>query len=67
MSEIFNVLAIGTHPDDIEFGCGGTLRKLADNGCIITNVLVTSGGEGGRNIGAAQLCRIREEEALCSL
>ena len=24
-----NILAIGAHPDDIEFGCGGTLTKYA--------------------------------------
>ena len=22
-----NVMAIGAHPDDVEFGCGGTLFK----------------------------------------
>ena len=26
-------LAIGAHPDDIEFGCGGTLAKWAAAGC----------------------------------
>ncbi len=27
-----NILAIGAHPDDIEFGCGGTLIKSIDEG-----------------------------------
>jgi hypothetical protein len=26
-------LAIGAHPDDVEFGCGGTLAKWAAAGC----------------------------------
>ncbi len=26
-------LAIGAHPDDIEFGCGATLAKWAAAGC----------------------------------
>ena len=26
---MMNVLAIGAHPDDIEYGCGGTLLKLS--------------------------------------
>ena len=29
---VMNILAIGAHPDDIEFGCGGTLIKYADGG-----------------------------------
>ena len=27
-----NILALGAHPDDIEFGCAGTLAKYANNG-----------------------------------
>lgn len=27
-----NILAIGAHPDDIEFGCGGTLLKYSKAG-----------------------------------
>ena len=29
-----NVMAIGAHPDDIEFGCSGTLMKHKERGCL---------------------------------
>ena len=31
-----NILAIGAHPDDIEFGCFGTLKKHKDQGDNVT-------------------------------
>lgn len=42
-----NVLAIGAHPDDVEFGCGGTLIKLSRLGAKITIFIATSGDVGG--------------------
>ncbi len=42
-----NILAIGSHPDDIEFGCGGTLIKYADKGHNIFMMIMTEGGQGG--------------------
>jgi LmbE family N-acetylglucosaminyl deacetylase len=39
-------LAIGAHPDDIEFGCGGTLAKWADGGCRIHHLVCTDGSKG---------------------
>ena len=36
-----NVLAIGAHPDDIEFGCGGTLIKHKDEGHKVIYVCMT--------------------------
>tara|TARA_B100001094_G_scaffold228308_1_gene222857 strand:+ start:504 stop:1151 length:648 start_codon:yes stop_codon:yes gene_type:complete len=36
-----NVLAIGAHPDDIEFGCGGTLINHKDNGDKVIYVCMT--------------------------
>lgn len=39
-------LAIGAHPDDIEFGCGGTLAGWAASGCQIAMVIVTDGSKG---------------------
>lgn len=39
-------LAIGAHPDDIEFGCGGTLAKWAAQGCEIFHLVCTDGSKG---------------------
>jgi len=39
-------LAIGAHPDDIEFGAGGTLARWAAGGCEVTMVIVTDGSKG---------------------
>lgn len=39
-------LAIGAHPDDIEFGCGATLAKWAANGCVVNHLVLTDGSKG---------------------
>jgi len=36
-----NVLAIGAHPDDIEFGCFGTLKKHVNKGDKVTLLVMT--------------------------
>jgi LmbE family N-acetylglucosaminyl deacetylase len=41
-----SVLAVGAHPDDIEFGCGGTLAKWADAGCVVHHLVCTDGSKG---------------------
>ena len=41
------ILAIGAHPDDIEFGCGGTLIKYAQQGHDVFLLVMTDGGAGG--------------------
>jgi LmbE family N-acetylglucosaminyl deacetylase len=41
------ILAIGAHPDDIEFGCGGTLIKYARQGHEIFLLVMTEGTGGG--------------------
>jgi LmbE family N-acetylglucosaminyl deacetylase len=42
-----NILAIGAHPDDIEFGCGGTLIKYARQGHQVFLLIMTEGSAGG--------------------
>ncbi|RMF93411.1 MAG: PIG-L family deacetylase [Candidatus Schekmanbacteria bacterium] len=41
------ILAIGSHPDDIEVGCGGTLKKYAQKGDEIYYLIMTMGEQGG--------------------
>ena len=40
------ILAIGAHPDDIEFGCGGTLIKYTQRGHRLFLQIMTEGGLG---------------------
>lgn len=40
------ILAIGPHPDDIEFGCGGTLIKYAAAGHDVNIYVITDGSFG---------------------
>ncbi len=39
-------LAIGAHPDDVEFGCGATLAKWAAEGCVVHHLVCTDGSKG---------------------
>ncbi len=49
-----NILAIGAHPDDIEFGCGGTLIKYAQAGHNVYFLVLTDGSYGGDAQGRMQ-------------
>jgi len=45
--EVTNILAVGSHPDDVELGCGGTLAKHIFNGDEVFVVILTNGEQGG--------------------
>lgn len=57
-------LAIGAHPDDIDFGCGATLAKWAAAGCSVFELVLTDGSKGSWNPGSdrAELIATRQEE-----
>ena len=57
-------LAIGAHPDDVEFGCGATLAKWADAGCTVHHLVLTDGSKGTWDPSAdtAALAARREDE-----
>ena len=57
-------LAIGAHPDDIEFGCGATLAKWAEAGCEASLLVCTDGSKGTWDAGAdiAALVARRQRE-----
>ena len=54
-----NILAIGAHWDDIELGCGLTLKKLKENGHNIFTVVVCS-SQYGQDVDEG----MKESEAL---
>lgn len=57
-------LAVGAHPDDVEFGCGATLAKWAAAGCRIWHLVCTDGAKGSWDPSedVATLVQIRQEE-----
>ena len=56
------ILAIGSHPDDIEFGCGGTLIKYTRGGHDLRLLVLTAGGGGGD-----AALRRQEQEAAAAI
>ena len=59
-----SALAVGAHPDDVEFGCGGTLARWAAEGCVVHHLVLTDGSKGTWDLeaDAATLVTRREEE-----
>jgi LmbE family N-acetylglucosaminyl deacetylase len=55
-----NILALGAHPDDIEYGCGGTFLKYAKRGEDIYFMVLTKGEFGGN----AEVREKEQEEAM---
>ncbi len=62
--KIERVMVVTAHPDDSEFGAGGTIAKLVKEGCEVTYVIVTNGnkGSGDRTMTSERLAPIREAE-----
>jgi LmbE family N-acetylglucosaminyl deacetylase len=57
-----NILVIGPHPDDIEYGCGGTMAKMQSHGHRIHQLIMTGGEMGG-----AASIRHKEQEQSARL
>ncbi len=65
-------LAIGAHPDDIEFECGATLAKWAAAGTVVHHLVCTDGSKGtwDEHIDQHQLIetrRVEQREAAARL
>ena len=60
-----NILAFFSHPDDVEFLCGGTLLKYKKAGHHIFIALTTSGNIGSNVlVGREKIAAVREQEQL---
>src|SRR5205085_4802281 len=64
MSDIERVMVITAHPDDSEFGAGGTVGRLVKEGREVTYLIATNGnkGSGDRTMTPERLAAIRAEE-----
>ncbi|GMA56228.1 LmbE family N-acetylglucosaminyl deacetylase [Alicyclobacillus sacchari] len=64
LTDVKSVLCVQPHPDDNEVGAGGTLTRLAANGCQVCYVTVTDGRYGGsdQTVSADERVRIRQAE-----
>ncbi len=56
------VACIAAHPDDIEFGMGGTAVLLNEQGYSLYYIVLTSGQKGIRGLGPEEARNIREAE-----
>ncbi len=59
-----SALAIGAHPDDVEFGCGATLAKWSAAGAKVHHLICTDGSKGSwdPSIDTAALVVTRQAE-----
>ena len=57
------VLAVGAHPDDVEFSCGGTLAALVARGVEVHIAVVTDGWCGSYTLPGPEIAKVRLGEA----
>ena len=57
------ILAVGAHPDDLEFLCAGTLAKFKEKGAKIFMSYLCDGSMGHFEIPGPELAKIRKKEA----
>ncbi len=61
------VLVFSAHPDDLDFGCAGTVAKLSEEGKEVVYCVITDGSKGKQKeehfrLTAKQMAAIREKE-----
>ena len=66
-----NILCIGAHPGDPEFGCGGTMVRYSDAGHSVSFLYLTRGeawaGDKSLNFDQAAALRTKEAETSCKI
>lgn len=58
------VLAVGAHPDDLEFGCAGVVAKWVKEGATVYYLITTDGSKGSEDhtIPHEEMVKIRHNE-----
>ena len=60
------VLAVGAHPDDLEFLCAGTLAKYKRQGHAVAMAVATNGEVGSPTLSKSEIAAVRRREAEAS-
>jgi LmbE family N-acetylglucosaminyl deacetylase len=61
-----NILCLGAHPGDPEFGCGGTMARYSDAGHHVTFLYITRGEASDPHKTHEQMAALRTAEAQTS-
>ncbi|MGA1705687.1 MAG: PIG-L deacetylase family protein [Candidatus Nanopelagicaceae bacterium] len=62
--EISKVLIVTAHPDDLDFGCAGTIATWVKKGIEVSYVICTNGDQGGEDptVPREEMPKIRQKE-----
>lgn len=62
------ILVVTAHPDDVDFGAGGTVRKWVESGIEVTYCICTDGDAGGadRDVPRTDIPAIRRREQIAA-
>lgn len=62
--EIKRVLVVMAHPDDCDFGAGGTIAQWSAKGIHVSYCIITNGDQGGEESGIPleQMAQVRQKE-----
>ena len=63
-SEVERILVVTAHPDDLDFGAGGTIAQWTAKGIAVSYCICTNGDQGGvdPSISREEMKRIRRQE-----
>lgn len=63
-SEIKRVLVVMAHPDDCDFGAGGTIAQWTSQGIEVSYCIITNGDQGGEESGipVEEMAKVRQQE-----
>jgi LmbE family N-acetylglucosaminyl deacetylase len=63
-SSVERILFVTAHPDDLDFGAGGTIAQWTDKGIAVSYYVCTNGDQGGvdPNVPRSEMPKIRQKE-----
>jgi LmbE family N-acetylglucosaminyl deacetylase len=63
-SAVERILFVTAHPDDLDFGAGGTIAQWTDKGIHVSYCVCTNGDQGGvdPSVDRTQMPKIRQQE-----